>query len=273
MGGGASGSVIYVVSCAFSDVTGEAAFGSRQSVSKCTQRAQRASGQGIQSLSKTMKSKVGAHITAPHWRLGAGCVAGLAAWAAAFWLQAPKGAHLLLGWDVAAITYLALTWRMFLRAEEAEIRDRAALEDEGRSVLLLIVLAAIVASLGAVVDAMVAARTAQGAAKAFIAVSAGATLILSWLVLQSVFVPHYAHRHFGDGKSKGGIGFPGEPPTSYMDFVYLAFSVGATFQVSDNTILTSRLRRLVTAHAATAFAYNTAILALGINIIAGVVSG
>lgn len=224
-------------------------------------------------LSKTAKSRAATHITAPHWRLLAGCGAGLAAWVAAFSLHAPRGSHLLLGWDVAAIIYLALTWRMFLRADEAEIRDRAAKEDESRPVLLLIVLAAIVASLGAVVDAMLAARTAHDAAKAMIAASAGATLILSWLVLQSVFVPHYAHRHFGDGKGKGGIDFPGEPPSSYMDFVYLAFSVGATFQVSDNSILTSRLRRLVTAHAATAFIYNTTILALGINIIASVVGG
>lgn len=224
-------------------------------------------------MSNTAKPRTASHITPPHWRLGAGCLVGLAVWAAAFWLRAPTGSHLLLGWDGAAITYLLLTWRMFLRADEAEIRDRAAQDDEGQPVLLLIVLAAIVASLGAVVDAMVAAQTARGLAKTLIAASAGATLVLSWLVLQSVFVPHYAHRHFGDGKSKGGIGFPGEPPSSYMDFVYLAFSVGATFQVSDNTILTSRLRRLVTAHAATAFAYNTAILALGINIIASVVGG
>jgi uncharacterized membrane protein len=97
--------------------------------------------------------------------------------------------------------------------------------------------------------------------------------VLSWLVLQSVFVLHYAHRHFGGGAGKDGIGFPGEPASTYMDFVYLAFSVGATFQVSDNSILTSALRRLVTAHAATAYFYNTAILALGINIIASVVGG
>lgn len=224
-------------------------------------------------MSKTRKPAAVRHITPPHWRLGVGCGVGLVTWAAALYLQAPRGSHLLLGWDGAAITYLILTWRMFLRAEETEIRDRSAQDDEGQSVLLLIVLAAIVASLGAVVDAMVAAQTSQGLAKVFVAASAGLTLVLSWLVLQSVFVPHYAHRHFGDGKSPVGIGFPGEPPSSYMDFVYLAFSVGATFQVSDNTILTSRLRRLVTAHAATAFAYNTAILALGINIIASVIGG
>ena len=56
-----------------------------------------------------------------------------------------------------------------------------------------------------------------------------------------------------------------------MDFAYLAFSVGATFQVSDNSVLTLPLRKLVTAHAATAYFYNTAILALGINIIASLI--
>ncbi|WP_421738238.1 DUF1345 domain-containing protein [Caulobacter sp.] len=208
-----------------------------------------------------------------HWRLLVGAAVGVAAWAGALWLNAPRGVHVLLGWDTGAVAYLALTWRLFLRADEAEVRGRAAREDEGRSVLLLIVLGAIVASLVAVVDAMIAAKTAPDGAKAFIAASAGVTLVLSWLVLQSVFVLHYAHRHFGDGKGKGGIEFPGEAPSSYMDFAYLAFSVGATFQVSDNSILTSRLRRLVTAHAATAYFYNTAILALGINIIAGVVGG
>ena len=208
---------------------------------------------------------------ASHWRLAAAQGAGIAVWLTAKYLGAPHAAHLLLGWDAAALVYLLTTWALFLKADEAEVRSRAAREDEGVPVLLLIILVAIAASLGAVVDAMIAAKHAAGGAKAFIVVCASATIVLSWLVLQSVFVLHYAHRNFGDGTTKEGIEFPGERPTSYMDFAYLAFSVGATFQVSDNCILTSKLRKLVTAHAATAYFYNTAILALGINIIAGLV--
>lgn len=210
---------------------------------------------------------------ASHWRLAAGVAVGITVWIAAKYLGAPRASHLLLGWDAAAGVYLLTTWALFLRADEAEVRSRAADEDEGVPVLMLIILAAIAASLWAVVDAMTAAKHSASGVKAFVATCAGATLVLSWLVLQSVFVLHYAHRNFGDGKSKQGIGFPGEPPTSYMDFAYLAFSVGATFQVSDNNILTSKLRKLVTAHAATAYFYNTAILALGINIIASLVGG
>jgi uncharacterized membrane protein len=222
-------------------------------------------------LSKPESKRLAVLALAGHWRLGAGIAAGICGGLLAQALEAPESAHLLVGWDVGAATYLALMWRLFLTADAEAMRSRAAQEDESRSMLLLIVLLAILASLIGVIDAMLAVRTSTGPERAIIASCAGVTLVLSWLVLQTVFVPHYAHRHFGEGSGAGGIAFPGEPPSSYMDFVYLAFSVGATFQVSDNSILTSRLRRLVTAHAAAAFVYNTAILALGINIIAGVI--
>ena len=219
------------------------------------------------------KTKKMLNRAASHWRLAAALAVGIMAWAVAKYFNAPHGARLLLGWDSAATVYLLTMWTLFIRSTEAQMRSRAAEEDEGAPVLMLIVLAAILASLGAVVDAMIVAKSASQAERGIIVGCAVATLILSWLVLQSVFVLHYAHRHFGDGKSKGGIQFPGEPPTSYLDFAYLAFSVGATFQVSDNNILTSKLRRLVTTHAAVAYFYNTAVLALGINIIASLVGG
>ena len=218
------------------------------------------------------KKQMGRRVLA-HWRLAASFTAGLVVWSVAKYFDAPRGAHVLLGWNAGAIIYLATTWWLFLTASEAKVRSRAAEEDEGVPVLLLIVLAAILASLGAVVDAMITAKDSTDDIKFLVGVAAGSTMMLSWLVLQSAFVLHYAHRHFGRGEGQGGIQFPGEPPTSYMDFAYLAFSVGATFQVSDNSILTSKLRRLVTAHAAAAYFYNTAILALGINIIASLVGG
>jgi uncharacterized membrane protein len=206
-----------------------------------------------------------------HWRLVAAVVAGVLGWLAARHLNAPVSTHILLGWDACALFYIVVTWRLFLTADEAEVRRRAALEDEGPSLILVIVLAAIGFSLAAVVAAMITARTAGHDIKAITAACAGVTLILSWIVLHTVFVLHYAHRHFGDGKDKPGFYFPGEPARTYRDFVYLAFSIGATFQVSDNNVLTSRLRNLVTAQAVSAYFYNTAILALGINIIAGLV--
>lgn len=206
-----------------------------------------------------------------HWRLAVAVLVGLAAWGAARGAAVPVSTHLLIGWDAGAAAYVALLWRLFMTAGGEDVRRRAAEQDEGPSLLLIIVLAAIASSLGAVVAAMVHARAGSGDVRGVTAAFAGVTLVLSWVVLQSVFVLHYAHRHFGDGAGQGGFDFPGEAPTTYRDFIYLAFGIGATFQVADTAVRTSRLRNLVIAHAVTAYFYNTAVLALGINIIAGVV--
>lgn len=208
-----------------------------------------------------------------HWRLVVGVLAGALGWLFAHQINLPESTHILIGWDFGAAIYAVLLWRLFLTADEATLRAKAAAEDEGRYLILLIVLSAIAASLAAVVAAMIGARAQAAFARNLTAACAGATLVLSWIVLHSVFVLHYAHRHFGAGAGKGGFGFPGEPARTYKDFVYLAFSIGATFQVSDNDVRTGALRNLVTTHAVTAYFYNTAILALGINIIAGVVAG
>jgi uncharacterized membrane protein len=206
-----------------------------------------------------------------HWRLLGALAAGVFGWFAARHLNAPVSSHILIGWDVCALTYVTTTWHLFLTANEAEVRRRAAAEDEKPSLILLIVLAAILSSLAAVVAAMLNARAAGPDTKVVTAVCAGITLVLSWVVLHSVFTLHYAHRHFGDGTGEPGFLFPGEPASTYLDFAYLAFSIGATFQVSDNNVLTSKLRNLVTAQAVCAYFYNTAVLALGINIIAGLI--
>ena len=95
------------------------------------------------------------------------------------------------------------------------------------------------------------------------------------VVVQAVLTLHYAHRYFGDGdgdgEMDGGVKFPGTAPKDYTDFGYMAVCIGASAQVSDFNITTSRFRRLVTFHSLLAFFFNTMVLALGINIIAGLI--
>lgn len=203
-------------------------------------------------------------------RLLASALVGVAAAVVSRFTAAPTSSHILIGWNAGAICYLVLVWRLFLTADAAKVKRLSVEEDERRTVLLGIVLSLVAASLVAVVQAMIVVKNEPAWEQALVAGLAGLTLVTSWMLLQSVFVLHYAHRHFGDADGKG-FDFPGEPASDYLDFVYLSFCIGATFQVSDTTVKTARLRRLITAHAATAYAYNTAILALGINIIAGLV--
>ncbi|ATQ43617.1 DUF1345 domain-containing protein [Caulobacter mirabilis] len=205
------------------------------------------------------------------WAVAAGVLVGIVALA----VPALRTHAWLVGWDAGALAYLVGMWSLFLRADEDHIRARAAQQDIRSAVVMIVVIAALAFSLGGVFTALYAARGHDGGGRSLTSAFVVATLVLGWLVLQTVFVAHYAHRHFVEIKANPdhGIGFPGQAPHSYLDFAYLAFSVGATFQVSDNTIGSTRLRNLVTAHAAAAYVYNTAILAVGISLVVGMLAG
>jgi uncharacterized membrane protein len=210
------------------------------------------------------------------WRLGIGAGVGVIAFLIAKLCGVAATLAVLVAWNFAVAAYLALMWRLFLTATETQVRDRAAHQDERRWVILLIIIVAILASLAAIISVMLSVKHLPRSEQGAVAGLAILTLVASWGLLQSVFALHYAHAHFRDVAEHGesaGIAFPGEPARTYMDFVYLAVCVGATAQVSDPTVTSIRLRNLVTAHAVTAFFYNTAVLALGINILASLLSG
>jgi uncharacterized membrane protein len=210
------------------------------------------------------------------WRILAAALGGAVAGWGASHLRLP-GSGLLIGWVVAAAIYVSTTVWMFLTTGESEVRRHAAFEDENRGILTTVMLMAVAASLGVAVFALRDSKILGSRHPHFgqwiVLGLAGSTLILSWLIAQCLFVLHYAHRYFGDfeknGKVDGGVAFPGEPPKTYRDFIYVAVCVGATCQVSDFNITTGRFRALVTTHALFSFAFNTMILALGINILAG----
>jgi uncharacterized membrane protein len=214
-----------------------------------------------------------------HWaRIAAAVLAGVAAAGLAYGALKLAGATALIGWDAAAVVYLLGVGFLFLTNDEAKVRARAKLEDENRAVLMSLILLAVAASVGAMVVALHDAHAVgKGGLPPWLVALEGATLVLSWLVVQALFTLHYTHRYFGDrnadGSDDGGIDFPGEPPRSYRDFLYVAICVGATCQVSDFDITTGRFRNLVTVHALISFAFNTTVLALGINIIGNLVGG
>jgi uncharacterized membrane protein len=127
-------------------------------------------------------------------------------------------------------------------------------------------LAAAVASLGAVVVELAAARGSPGAAGS--AALAALTLLLSWAFVHVLFASHYAHEYWLAG---GGLAFPGSERPDHAEFLYLAFGVGMTCQVSDVTTASAPMRRLVLLHALVAFGFNTVILAAAVNLAAGLV--
>lgn len=209
-----------------------------------------------------------------HWRVALGFAAGALAGLGARALGLHAGAATLVGYDVGALAFLAPTGIILLGDGEEEARRRAGQDDENVEIIMGLVLGAVLAGFGAAVVALREGDPGAGKGRsAWLVGLAVGTLIVSWLVVQSLFALHYAHRYFGDpdedGKTDQGVKFEGEPPRTYRDFVYMAVCMGATCQVSDFALTTARFRNLVTVHALVAFLFNTLVLALGVSIAGG----
>jgi uncharacterized membrane protein len=178
----------------------------------------------------------------------------------------PLANALLLGFDVAAVIFLAVIAYLFNRAEPDRMRRRAQAIDTGRWAVLLsgVLLAAVV--LGALGVELHAAKSG-GLLGLVVSVL---SVILSWLFLNVMFAIHYAHGYYGDlGEKHTGLDFPDTPEPDYWDFAYFSIVIGMTFQVSDVQITSKYLRRVVLMHSVIAFFFNVFIIAVTVNIVAG----
>jgi len=186
------------------------------------------------------------------------------------WAPSLRGA---LAWDLSAAIYLALAFKVMLTCKGETIRARAARQDDSRVVILIIILLAITASFIAIAGLLTAAKAASS--KPLNLGLAAITILLSWTVTQVVFTLHYAHEYYrpsdGSHSFAEGLDFRGDRTPDYWDFFYFATSFGAASQTSDVSILTKPLRRLATLHAIISFFFNTAVLALSINLAASMV--
>ncbi len=202
-------------------------------------------------------------------RLLTSCVVGVLSFLALPQEYAPA-TRVLITWDLGAGLFLVLAWLMMARATLEHMRWRARAQDDGAAVVLLLTVAAAVASIAAILielsDLHPLTPARQGLRLALVAV----TFVASWLLVHTSFALHYAHAYYGThGKDEADpLEFPGMEPPVYMDFLYFALVIGMTSQTADVAIASTRMRRLAMAQGMIAFAFNTTLLALTINIAA-----
>jgi uncharacterized membrane protein len=187
-----------------------------------------------------------------------------------------QSTRLLAAFDLAAIAFLAAIWIMMARATTADMRRRAQFEDEGRHVVLFLSATTAVAILLAIAFELHGLPDQPpGAAGGRVALAV-LTILLAWFFMNTMFALHYAHFFYGDADGPAdaearGLAFPGRAEPDYWDFLYFSFVIGMTFQVSDVQIESHRLRRTGLAHGVLAFFFNVVVLALTINIVAGLI--
>ncbi len=173
---------------------------------------------------------------------------------------------LLIGWMAAAGSFVAWTWATIKPMDAESTAAHAAREDAGRHAIDVTVTVAAVASLGAV-GLLLLGGSSGGAATDISAALCVASVGLSWATLHTVFTGRYARLYYA--RHEGAVDFNEGDPPRYVDFAYLAFTVGMTFQVSDTDLKTKEIRATVLQHALLSFFLGAVILATTINLVAG----
>jgi uncharacterized membrane protein len=181
--------------------------------------------------------------------------------------------RLLIGWDAGVALYLWLTHRWMRRADVAHIRRRAALQDEGALLILLMSIVATLASLVAIVFEIGGAKSVPHSDQVLPALLAFITILLSWTFVHTIFSLHYAHEYYGEGRDKkiGGLNFPGDDEPDYWDFLYFSLVIGMTSQVSDVGITSKYIRRMAAIHGVLSFFFNVTVLALTVNTVSNLI--
>ncbi|MEO8113099.1 MAG: DUF1345 domain-containing protein [Phenylobacterium sp.] len=180
----------------------------------------------------------------------------------------------ILAWDTTCVTFIGLLiWGVRDHTID-DIRLHAAREDQGRATILLLVITAAAATLGAVGAELGSAKHATGWPLAGHVILVVATVTASWFMTQLVFAVRYAHEYYDPDECDGaadaeGLEFPGGKPPDFWDFLHFSVIIGVACQTADVNITDKGMRRLSTLHSLVAFSFNTVIVALTINLLAG----
>jgi uncharacterized membrane protein len=186
----------------------------------------------------------------------------------------PHDGRSILGWDSGAVVFLMLAGWTFT-APTTRMPMNARAQEEGEWTIFSLVLSGVIASFAVILNEFASSRHWAPSARTLHVGLVVLTLFLSWLVTQASFALRYAHEYYtssdGSGRVDGGLSFPGEDAPDYWDFLYFSLVLGMTFQVSDVAITSRKLRRLAAVQGFLGFLFNTVIVALTVNLAAGLV--
>jgi uncharacterized membrane protein len=188
-------------------------------------------------------------------------------------LKIDLNSRIILAWDTFCLCMILLSWILFFTTSPEELCLIVDKQDDGLKVIFMIVIIAVCFSLfGSLL--LLFSKGESSFNKTFHTVVSLSPVLLSWLLLHTTFAIRYAHLYhdhnkLNTGSNVGGIDFPTKEHPDYIDFAYFSFVIGMTFQVSDVQVNSRVIRRFVLMHSLISFVFNTIIVALTINSIAG----
>lgn len=192
------------------------------------------------------------------------------------WLRLPT--RILVAWNSGTDLFLGMSWWRMIQATPTKMRRYAQRNYEGRTAIFILIIAAACASLLAIGFMLSNKKGLSNSVLTIHLILSGMTIISSWLLVHTIFTIEYAHQYYKNysdnhdlDENNGGLGFPNCDEPDYWDFLYFSFVIGMTSQVSDIQTTSRSMRRLALIHGVLSFFFNTSILAMTINIIAGLI--
>lgn len=174
----------------------------------------------------------------------------------------------LIGWNVGACLYLILAARMMFWSSHERMKSRALHQDEGRVLVMVLVVMAAIMCVGAIVAELGVVKDLKGPVRIGHIALTLLTIVSSWAFTQVMFALHYAHDYYSTklGGGQGGLDFPGGHAPDYGDFLYFSIVIGTSGQTADVSFTSRQMRRTGMVHCVLAFFFNTTLIALTINI-------
>jgi uncharacterized membrane protein len=211
-----------------------------------------------------MKSERGDGLPPAGRRVALAMPIGVAVGALALFIV-PWQAAVLIGWSAAALFYVVGVWLTVGGFDAATTKKHAVREDPSVATTDLLVVSAGVASLAAVGLVLVKAGSAHGGTKAYLMVIGVFSVAVAWAAVHTVFTLRYARLFYSP--PMGGIDFNEDDDPTYVDFAYLALTIGMTFQVSDTDLTSKPVRRSALHHALLSYLFGAVVVALVINVV------
>lgn len=203
-------------------------------------------------------------------RLAVATAAGLGAMVGGLLVGSSWPVAVSAGWCTLALVVLVWIWFVIGPKDAGETKRHARAEDFSRRSSGAVLVSASVASLVAVAFTLVQAGRDHGTAKTLLIALVVLTVALAWATVQTVYTLRYGDLYYND--PVGGIDFNEDDPPDYIDFAYVALTVGMTFQVSDTDIQAKAIRRTAVKHALLSYVFGAVIVGVTINVVAGLLS-
>ena len=181
--------------------------------------------------------------------------------------------RLIVAWNAMAWLYLILASLMIKSTSHAQMKLRAKKQNEGKYVVLTMVIIAAIVSLGAIVLELGIVKEISGFIRSAHIALTILTILSSWTFTQTMFALHYAHDFYSaiDKGKEGGLSFPNQELPDYMDFLYFSCVIGTSGQTADVSFTSQSMRKIGLIHSVLAFFFNTSLVALMINIASGLI--